>query len=294
MRQEVLQVLHSDQRSCCVALCGFPLLYCSRSVLRVLFQLFFLYVFFYRHVTIFFFGSKFAEVKSKGTSGKMSNRNGMSGLSSRETAPKGFNHIPNGLGSYVDPMPNEKKQQTPPNKKQKSPKLCMPDSKMRELMSIFFGNSLNKGNEKDSWKWFRFCEEILGLELTTAENYWKGSLKHHYDSIKKSADYNPMVWEARDGKTYVLPTMTKSGMHFMLSQEVEGLWPKGRGTRNQHVASLLLEFIAEDARNVANGGAKAISSAPMRQSCSPVQAQNPSPMQVLAVCVHRVLLHHLS
>ncbi len=41
------------------------------------------------------------------------------------------------------------------------------------------------------------------------------------------------------------------------------------------------------------GGVKASSSAPMQQSCSPVQAQDASPVQVLAVCVHGVLLRHL-
>ncbi len=218
----------------------------------------------------------------------------MSGLSSREGAPKGFNHIPNGLGLYVDYMPNEKQQQTPPNKKKKPPKLCMPDNEMHGLMSMFFGNSLNKGNKKDSWKWFRFCEEILALDLGTAEKYWKDCRKHHYDSLKKYADYDPMTVEARDGTPDTVPTMTKAGMHFMLSQKIEGLWSKGKGTRNAQVAKLLLQFIAEDASNVGNGGAKASSSAPMRQSCSPVQAQNPSPIQVLAVCLHGVLLCHLS
>jgi hypothetical protein len=290
MRQEVLQVLHSDQRSCCVALCGFPLLYCSRSVPCVLFQLFFFVCFVYRHVTIFFFGSKFTEVKSKGTRPGMCSRNGMSGLSSRQGAPKGFNHIPNGLESYVDPVPNEKKQQKPANKKQKPPKQDMTDSEMHGIMSMFWGNSMNKGNTNDSWKWFNFCQEVLGLAGQTAKNYWNNSRKNHLDTIKKL--YTPVVVELSDGTECPVPAMTKYGMYYMLSQEVDGLWPNG--IRNKQVARLLQQFIAEDSSNVANGGSKAGSSAPMRQSCSPVQAQNPSPMQVLAVCVHDVLLRHLT
>ena len=214
----------------------------------------------------------------------MSSRNGMSGLSSREAAPKVFNFTLNEMGPYVDPVPNAKTQQKPSNKKQKPLQPSIPDSEMHGLMSNFFGNSLNKGKDKDSWKWFRFCAEVLDLDLTTAQKYWEKSLKIHYDAIKKYADYVPMALEHRDGKPYTVPTMTKSGMRFMLSQEVKGLWSKGKGTRNEQAAQLLLQFIAEDASNVANGGAKAGSSAPMQEACSPVQAQNPSPMQVLAVC----------
>ncbi len=209
----------------------------------------------------------------------------MSDLSSRDGATKGINHIPIGLGLYVDSMPNEKQQQTPPNKKKKPPKLPMPDSEMHLRMSMFFGDSLNKGKKKDSWKWFNFCNQVLRLQ--NPKNIWDKSIKHYYDAIEKHAEYDDDVVRTSDNKSHAVPTLTKSGMYFILSQEVNGLWPDT--SINRQTARILLEeFIAEDTSNVANGVAKTSSSAPMRQSCSPVQVQNPSAMQVLAVCVRLI------
>ena len=222
----------------------------------------------------------------------MFSRNGMDGLSLREAAPKVINHTWNEMGSYVHPEPNKKNQQKSPDKKQKPSKQCMTDSEMHGLMSMFFGDSTNKGNKKDSWRWYKFCTDILGLELQTAKTYWNKSLKDHFDAIKKYADYDPVVVQASNGIPYAVPTMTKSGMYFMLSQEVKGLWKES--VRNKQAARILAQFIADDASNIANGGANAASSAPMQQSCSPVEAPDASPMQVLAVCAHDMLLRHLS
>ncbi len=210
----------------------------------------------------------------------MSSRNGMPGLSSREAAPKIINFTWNEMGSYVSPLPKEKKQQKPANTKQKPPKQDMTDSEMHGLMSMFWGNSMNKGDTNDSWKWFNFCQEVLDLQGQTAKIYWKNSRKNHIDTIKKF--YTPVVVESSDGKEKAVPALTKYGMHLMLSQEVKGLWPNG--IRNKQAARILAQFIAEDASNVANGGAKAGSSAPMQEACNPVQAPDASPMQVLAVC----------
>ena len=53
----------------------------------------------------------------------------------------------------------------------------------------------------------------------------------------------------------------------------------------------MVRFIAEDVSNIANGGAKAASSALQQPQ---VQAQDASPMQVLDMYAHDVLLRHLS
>lgn len=62
----------------------------------------------------------------------------------------------------------------------------------------------------------------------------------------------------------------------------------------QQAASASVCYAQAVANDIANAGAKAASSAPMQQDDSPVQAQYASPMQVLAVCAHDVLLRHLS
>jgi len=166
----------------------------------------------------------------------------MSGLSSREAAPKVINHTSNGLGSYVHPLPNEKKKQKPANTK-KPPKLCMPDSEMHGLMSMFWGNSMNKGSpDANDWKWWNFCQEVLGLEGATCKSYWKNCLHKHADTIEKFTTY--AIVEASNGKVYKVPVMKKSGMLFMLSQEIKGLWPES--ARNTQAARILQQFIAED------------------------------------------------
>ena len=84
------------------------------------------------------------------------------------------------------------------------------------------------------------------------------------------------------------PVMTKSGLHmFLKSLPKEAVSPKLLDIAEQNMA----RFIAEDASNIANGGAKAASSALQQPQ---VQAQDASPMQVLDMYTNDVLLRHLS
>ncbi len=87
------------------------------------------------------------------------------------------------------------------------------------------------------------------------------------------------------------PLMKKSGLFTLLKT-----WtPKKTDYVRMRELALdcLPQFIAEDASNIANGGVKAASSAPMQQDCSPVQAPDTSPIQVMLACAHTVRIAQL-
>ena len=91
--------------------------------------------------------------------------------------------------------------------------------------------------------------------------------------------------ESGKGKT---PVMTKSGLHtFLGSLPTTAVSPKLLDIAEKNMA----HFIAQDASCIAKAGAKAASSALQQTQ---VQAQDASPMQVLDMYTHDVLLRHLS
>lgn len=87
------------------------------------------------------------------------------------------------------------------------------------------------------------------------------------------------------------PVLTKSGLLILL-QSWRPTTSEEMRMRNWAL-ECMQQFIAEDSSNIANVGAQAASSVPIQQSYSEVQAQEASPMQVLALCAHDMRIAQL-
>jgi hypothetical protein len=136
-----------------------------------------------------------------------------------------------------------------------------------------------------------YIQKVFDLPVRAhARTIWnKGSSSDEIKKITKYVSNAHVVLglfdESGKGKT---PVMTKSGLHtFLGSLPTTAVSPKLLDIAEKNMA----QFIAQDASCIAKAGAKAASSVLQQPQ---VQAQYASPMQVLAVCAHDVLLRHLS